>query len=269
LYFGSSGALGAAYGIAVTGTMGITSLLFHRVMVDRWHWSATRATIITGAFLTLDLAFFGSNVIKIAQGGWVPLAIGLALFVLMTTWKRGREDLIATLKRQSLPLDLFLEDIGRSKPYRVRGTAVFMTSESAGVPVVLLHHLKHNKVLHEKVVLLSIVSADVPEVPASDNKIHVEVMGEGFYRVVARYGFMESPDVKYIMGACALQGLLTKPAEISYILGRERLLPTGPSTMWRWRKKLFAIMSRNARSAAEFFGIPPNRVVELGAQIEL
>jgi KUP system potassium uptake protein len=271
LFFRSSSAIGAAYGIAVTGAMTITSLLFFRVLVDRWKWPRWRAIALVMLFLAVDVSFFSANVIKVGQGGWVPLVIAAGLFTLMTTWKTGRAALTDTLRRGSPPVELFLDDIRKHKGEipRVDGTAVFMTSEPSGIPVVLLHHLKHNKVLHKQVVILSIRTEQVPQVPAGEGKIVAEPLGEGFWRVVARYGFMESPDVKYILGACALQGLMTKPSQVTYYLGRERILATGQAKMWRWRKQLYAFMSRNARSAAEFFGIPPNRVVELGAQIEL
>ena len=278
LYFGSSSALGAAYGIAVTGTMAITTLLFHRVMLDRWKWSPARAVPVTLAFLAIDLAFLGANVIKIHDGGWVPLAIGGLLYTLMVTWKKGREELTGLMKRQSMPLGLFLKDLGPGKPHRVPGTAVFMTSDPEGVPVVLLHHLKHNKVLHEQVVLLSVLVEDVPEVPAGV-RLKTEVLTHGFSRVIARYGFMQTPDVKDILQACRTGGMCGAPNQTTYYLGRERILVKEhdlaaaefrvATLLHRWHVKLFAIMSRNARSAAEYFGIPPNRVVELGAQVEL
>jgi KUP system potassium uptake protein len=267
LGFRTSSALGAAYGIAVTGTMAITSILFYVVARGQWKWPLWKALGLTAFFLAVDLAFFGANALKIAQGGWVPLAIAVTIFTLMTTWKRGRELLRDLLRRASLPLDLFLEDVARRKPVRVAGTAVFMTSEAEGVPVVLLHHLKHNKVLHEQVVLLSIMSAEVPET-VDEERIQVVPLPHGFYRVRATYGFMETPDVKDVLGGAAAHGLICKPQETSYYLGRERLIPYGDSRMVRWRKKLFVFMSRNARSATEFFGIPANRVVELGTQIE-
>jgi KUP system potassium uptake protein len=278
LYFGSSSALGAAYGIAVTGTMAITTLLFHRVMLDRWRWSAGRAWAITTAFLVVDLAFLGANIVKIHEGGWVPLAVGGVLYLLMVTWKKGREELTGMMKRQSMPLGLFLKEIAPGKPHRVPGTAVFMTSDPEGVPVVLLHHLKHNKVLHEQVVLLSVMVEDVPEVPA-DVRLKVEQLTAGFSRVVARYGFMQTPDVKDILSACRANGMCGAPNQTTYYLGRERILVKEHDLatsqyrlkvlLHRWHVKLFGVMSRNARSAAEYFGIPPNRVVELGAQVEL
>jgi KUP system potassium uptake protein len=268
LGFGSASRLAAAYGIAVTGTMAISSALFFVVARNRWNWPLGKALALTAGFLIIDLSFFGSNITKIAHGGWVPLAFGLALFVLMTTWKRGRETLREILRRGSLPFDLFIEDVERRRPHRVRGTAVFMTSEPDGTPIVLLHHLKHNQVLHEQVLLLSVTSAEVPEI-ADLERVKVERLPHGFFRVIARYGFMETPDVKEILALIAEQGVTTVPHETSYYLGRERILPTGNSAMWRWRKKVFVFMSRNAIGATQYFGIPPNRVVELGTQIEI
>ncbi len=265
--FRSAGALAAAYGIAVTGTMVITTLLFAVVARGRWRWPLWRVVALTAAFLTVDLGFFGANVAKIVHGGWVPIAIATALFVVMTTWKRGRETLGDLLGRGSLPLELLLADVARKKPHRVRGTAVFMTSDSGGAPVVLLHHLKHNQVLHEEVILLSVRSAEVPDVDPAE-QVRVEPMGEGFYRVVATFGFMETPNVPAVLARARASGVRAAPATTSYYLGRERLLPTGPSRMARWRKWIFVLMSRNAQSATEFFGLPSNRVVELGAQIE-
>ena len=219
-------------------------------------------------FLLIDLAFLGANVLKILDGGWVPLALGLALFMLMTTWKRGREALGQLLRRSTLPTELFLSDIKRKEPVRVAGTAVFMTSDADGIPPVLLHHLKHNKVLHEQVVLLSVVSKTVPYIDASQ-RVAVESLGAGFWRVKAMYGFMQSPVMRDIMTSARASGLICAAGSTSYFLGREQLLPNGPTRMVKWRKKLFILMMRNAQSATAFFGIPPGRVVELGTQIEL
>ena len=267
LTFRSSTALGAAYGVAVTGTMAITSLLFYVVTRQKFNWSAARAGGFLAFFLALDLVFFGSNLLKVPHGGWVPLFVALVVYVLMATWKRGRNLLNAHMQGGSLPMDLFLADVRRRKPHRVSGTAVFMTSGKDGAPVVLLHHLKHNKVLHEKVILMSVQVAEYPEVP-EDKRLELQALGEGFWRVIAHYGFMEQPDVPEVLDLCRKRGLSTKRNETSYFLGRERLVLTGKSPMARWRKSLFAVMSRNARSATEYFGIPPNRVVELGAQVE-
>ncbi len=265
--FRSSTALGAAYGVAVTGTMAITSLLFYVITRQKFGWSQGKALGFLAFFLTIDLVFFLSNLLKVPHGGWVPLAIAIGVFVLMSTWKRGRTILNAHMQGGSLPMDLFLADVARRKPHRVSGTAVFMTSGREGAPVVLLHHLKHNKVLHEKVILMSVQVAEYPEVP-EEKRLELQTLGEGFWRVIAHYGFMEQPDVPEILELCRTRGLATKRQETSFFLGRERIVLTGKSPMSRWRKVLFAIMSRNARSATEYFGIPPNRVVELGAQVE-
>jgi KUP system potassium uptake protein len=268
LGFGSATALGAAYGVAVSGTMTITTVLFFVITRTHWRWRLWQSLAFLVFFLVVDFAFFTSNLLKVERGGWVPLAIGAGVFTLLSTWKKGRLLLAAILRRGSLPLPLFLDDVERRKPVRVPGTAIFMTSDPEGAPVVLLHHLKHNKVLHEQVILLSVQSARVPEVPA-DRRVKIEELGHGFWRVLATYGFMQTPDMLDILTNCSRAGLVTaKLKEISYYLGRERLIPIGTSRMARWRKQLFVVMSRNAQSATAFFGIPPNRVVELGTQIE-
>lgn len=267
LGFKSSAALGAAYGIAVTGTMSITTLLFAVVARTRWNWPLWQVASLAAFFFVVDFAFLGANVIKIAAGGWVPLVLAAALVLLMTTWKRGRLALQQLLQRAGLPLDLMLNELGRRPAPRVPGTAVFLTSDSNGAPVVLLHHLKHNKALHQQVVLMSITSSNVPTVPREE-RVTVSSLDHGFWRVTARYGFMESPDVPTLLAQCAEQGIVARPMETSYYLGHERLLPTGPTKMARWRKRLFVLMARNAQSAAQFFQLPSNRVVEMGAQIE-
>jgi KUP system potassium uptake protein len=219
-------------------------------------------------FLIVDLSFFGANALKLKDGGWVPLAIALSVFTLMTTWNRGRRIVQAALVKGSLPMDLFLADVAKRKPYRAPGTAVFLTSNPDGAPLVLLHHLRHNKVLHEQVILLSILSANVPEVQPSE-RITTANLGEGFSRVTARYGFMQKADVPGVLAQARKAGVPSDARDTTYYLGRERLLPIGNSPLPRWRKKLYIFMSQNARSVTEYFAIPPNRVVELGAQIEI
>jgi KUP system potassium uptake protein len=246
----------------------ITTVLYAVVARGRWRWAPWQVALVTLVFLAVDIAFLGANVAKFVHGGWVPIALAAALFVLMTTWKRGRELLGDILGRASLPLELLLADVARKRPHRVRGTAVFMTSNTAGAPVVLLHHLKHNQVLHEEVILLSVQFAEVPDVDPAE-QVRVEPLGEGFYRVRATFGFMETPNVPAVLARARASGIRAAPATTSYYLGRERLLTTGPSRMARWRKWIFALMSRNAQSATEFFGLPSNRVVELGALVEL
>jgi KUP system potassium uptake protein len=267
LGFRSSSALGAAYGIAVTGTMAITTILFYLLARSRWNWSVLKAGSLSALFLVIDVGFFSANILKFIHGGWVPIMIAVVVFSLMTTWNRGRRIVLKLLTRGSLPIDLFLDDVAKHKPVRVPGTAVFMTSDPDGAPLVLLHHLKHNKVLHEHVILLSVLSANVPEIPENERILAVPLR-EGFSRVKARYGFMESADVPKALAACRSSGIIAEPLETTYYLGRERLIPGGNSKLAGWRKKLFIFMSRNSRSATEFFNIPPNRVVELGAQIE-
>ena len=284
--FRSSTNLAAAYGIAVTGTMIMTTLLFHTVACDRWGWPRWRARALTAVFLIVDVAFFLGNLVKIEEGGWFPLAVALAVYTLMTTWSRGRARLSAIVRENTLPMDLFLKDVARRQPPRVPGTAVFLTSDAAGAPPVLLHHLKHNKVLHEKVMLMSVVGEEIPVVDDED-RVECRELGEGFYLVIAHYGFMESPDVPSVLrllGRASGNGrpVSVKVMETSFYLGRETLIatrsagipastdggPAGQHRMSLWRKKLFILMTRNARSATAFFGLPPNRVVELGAQIQ-
>ncbi len=269
--------LAAAYGIAVTGTMIITTILFHRVAREKFGWSRWAAWPVTILFLGVDLGFFGANLIKVSEGGWFPLAVAAVIFVLMTTWKKGRDLLRVAMRENSLPLDLFLDDIGRRRPQRVPGTAVFMASDASGAPPVLLHHLKHNKVLHEKVVLVSVVTEEIPQV-AEQDRVQLKDLGHGFWQVMARYGFMETPNVPEMLrsleqrgarDAMGLGGLIVKPMETTFYLGRETLLPNGSAPMARWRKVIFILMSRNALPATQFFSLPPNRVVEMGAQIQL
>jgi KUP system potassium uptake protein len=264
---GSSG-LAAAYGIAVTGTMSITSILFAVVARDRWGWPMWQIGSLLAAFLLIDLSFLTANVAKISDGGWIPLVIAAGLFAIMTTWKAGRAALEKFVQSASLPLDMFLGDLESRKMPRVPGTAVFMTGNPEGTPVVLLHHVKHNKLLHEQVVLLAVVTDRVPEV-SPDRRVNMRELGQGFFQVIAHYGYMQSPNVPEILRRCREAGLRANEADTSYFLGRETLLMTGKSGMARWRKALFSYLSRNARTATSFFGIPPNRVVEMGAQIEL
>jgi KUP system potassium uptake protein len=286
LAFQSSNALALTYGVALSGTMTITTILFSIVMRRLWGWNWWKAGSITALFLVVDLAFVGANMLKVPNGGWFPLLVAGLVYLLMSTWKKGRVRLTRIVRENTLPMELFLEDIRRRRPYRVPGTAVFMTSDADGAPPVLLHHLKHNKVLHEKVMLMSIHTDEIPQV--SDNeRVKCRELGEGFYQVLARYGFMETPDVPQVLSALGQAEKNGKPvtvklASTTFYLGRETLITTAGTKrkgargdgasevrrMARWRKKLFILMTRNAQSATAYFGLPPNRVVELGAQIQ-
>jgi len=266
--FRGSSQLAAAYGVSVTGTMVITSLLFAHIARTRFGWSPAAVAGLLALFLTLDFAFFSANLVKIASGGWLPLAIGGAVFAVMTTWRSGRAALANAREMRSLALELFLADVAATRPVRVSGTAVVMSGTPGGVPVVLLHHFKHNRTLHERIVLLSVATERRPRV-SEGFRVRVEELGHGFFRVDARVGYMQDADVPALLREARASGLYVDPAEASYFLGRESLLTTGPAKLARWRKALFAFLSRNARPATQYFGLPPNRVIELGAQVEL
>ena len=268
LGFRSSSRLAAAYGLAVVGTMAIGTVLFAAVARSQWNWPRWKVALFAFVFLTIEAAFLGANGAKLAHGAWLPLVIGASLFTVMSTWKRGRLLLARHFERGALPLSMFVNEMTRKPPHRVAGSAVFLTANPEGVPPVLLHHLKHNKVLHEKVVLLSFLTLDVPHTTDFD-RVEIEEFAGGFFRVRARYGFMETPDLQKLLGICASKGLKLRLMETSFYLGRETLVTRSATGMARWRKKLFGVMQRNAQSATAFFNVPPNRVVELGAQIEL
>jgi KUP system potassium uptake protein len=268
LHFRASGHLAAAYGVAVTGTMTITSLLLFFVARQRWGWGRLGAGILLPLLLCMDLSFFVSCSAKIASGGWVTLALAGGVFAVMLTWNRGRTILGEKIASGTLPLSMFLADVEASQPHRVSGTAVFLASTRRGTPTVLLHHFKHNKSLHQQVVILSITTDAVPGVP-DEHKVRLKDFGHGFWAVTAHYGFMESPDVTDILRRCRAKGLATHTGDTSFYLGRESIIPTrGVPGMAEWRKHLFRFLSRNARSATDFFAIPPNQVVEIGMQIQ-
>jgi KUP system potassium uptake protein len=266
--FKTSASLAAAYGLAVTGTMSVTTVAYFLVVTKVWGWPLYKALPLCGAFMVVDLTFLVANLRKFFEGGWVPFGIGLLVFVLFTTWMAGRRRLGAYLASVVVPLPAFLADVAITKPARVRGTAVFMTANADGVPVLLLHHFKHNQVLHDTVVLLTLESQQTPYVKP-EARLALTNLGHGFHRVVARFGYMETPNVPALLAATHDAGLVVDPARTTYYLGRETLLPGKTRGMWQWQKHLFALVSRNARSATSYFGIPPNRVVELGMQVEL
>jgi len=268
LAFKESSRLAGAYGLAVTATMGLTSALYLVAAIHVWRWPLWQVLPPVALFLLFDLSYFGANLFKFFDGGWITLLVALLVTTVFTSWRKGREELKRQLFAGLLPLEAFLADIERHPLARVRGTAVFMTLSADGTPPTLLHHVKHNHMLHEHVVLLTIQAADVPTV-ADEDRLRIEHLGSGFYRLMAWYGYMETPNVPKAMRLAAGFGLPLEPTKTTFYLGRETLLINGKSPMRHWRKALFAFMSRNAANPAGYFGIPPNRVVELGAQIRL
>jgi KUP system potassium uptake protein len=267
VFRGSTG-LAGAYGIAVTGTMAITSFLYFFMLLHMWNWPFWKAGPLVGIFLLFDIAYLGGNLFKVASGGWFALLIAALITIVMTTWRRGREEISRILTGTKLPMEVFIADVVKQKVQRVPGTAVFMSVSPKGIPVTLLHHMKHNHILHKYVVLLSIVSTESPIIPVKD-RIKVENLGEGFYRITAFYGFMQSPDVPEIMKMAASHGIEAQPLKTSYYLGRETILIGGHTRMMQWRKTLFAFMAKNAWNPTSYFKLTPNRVVELGTQIAL
>ncbi|MBK8918020.1 MAG: potassium transporter Kup [Betaproteobacteria bacterium] len=266
--FRSSSNLAAAYGIAVTGTMFITNLLAIAVAVRLWRWSPLRAVLGALPFILIDLGFFLANSVKIPDGGWFPIVFGLVIFVLLTTWKRGRELLNHRLASDALPLEPFVSGLASEDIPRIPGNAVFLTPDPERVPHALLHSLKHYKCLHERVVILAVRVFEVPRVPEID-RVEIRDLGQGFWQVVIQYGFMDEPDIPAALAACSPAGLALESLETSYFLGRETLIPRLGSEMAYWRELIFVALFRNAGSATAFFRIPSNRVVELGAQVVL
>ncbi|ALG69446.1 potassium transporter Kup [Beggiatoa leptomitoformis] len=279
LGFESSSNLAAAYGIAVTGTMVITTLLAFIALRKMWHWKPWLSMTAIIVFLGIDLLFFTANIVKIPQGGWFPIIVSIAIFGLMFTWKQGRALLAERLKAETLPIKDFLSMIDPQNPYdsgvlRVQGTAIFMASHQLGIPPALLHNLKHNKVIHERVVLLTLVVEDIPYIKDSE-RVRVQALGQNFYRVVAQCGFKEIPNMQHILDLCQPYCLSFEELDTTFFLGRETLIPAQKTTnsswiaLTGWRQRLFIRMLRNSRSATDFFKIPSNRVIEIGTQIQL
>jgi KUP system potassium uptake protein len=266
--FQSSSNLAAAYGIAVTTTMVITTLLLYEVARKIWGWSLYVTVPLLACFLGIDLAFFGANIIKIPHGGWFPLLVAAVVFTLMTTWRQGRQLLARRLRARARPLDRFLQEITAEPPLRVPGTAVFMYGHLSGTPPALLLNLKHNKVLHERIVLLTVVTEEIPHVNATE-QLELETLGAEMYRLIIHYGFMEDPHIPKACEQAKIYELDLQPDATTYFLGREILFASTKPGMAVWREKLFALMSRNARPATDFFRLPPDRVVELGTHVEL
>ncbi len=266
--FESSTALAAAYGIAVTMTMIITAILLHVVARTRWGWPLPVATAVTGVFLTIDFAFFGANLLKVLQGGWLPLFIGGLLFTLMTTWKTGRRLVAERLTARAVPIEGFIQSLRDSPPRRVPGTAIFMSAQPQGTPPALAHNIRFNKVLHEHVVVLSVRTAVVPTV-SPEEQVSATHLGENVYNVRVQYGFMQEPNVPQALLQARAQGVPLDLEDTTYFLGRETIIVTRHKGMAIWREKLFVLMTRNAVRATAFFRLPPERVVELGVQVEM
>ncbi|MCS6986481.1 MAG: potassium transporter Kup [Sphingomonadaceae bacterium] len=267
LSFGSSSNLAAAYGISVAGTMTIVTLMTGIVMFRVWKWNRWLAGSLIAVFLAVDFSYLAANFTKIPEGGWFPLVVGIVSFTLLTTWARGRDLMQQRMKETAMPIEIFIKSAARTAT-RVPGTAVFMTSTPTGVPPALLHNLKHNKVLHERVLILTVVIEDVPYVDEED-RIEVIDLGENFFRMILRYGFMQQPDVPAALRQVETCGPAIRMMDTSFFLARQTLLPSARPGMALWREKIFAWMLRNAESAMEFFKLPTNRVVELGSQVEI
>jgi KUP system potassium uptake protein len=272
LIFRSSDRLAAAFGLAVSTTMAITTILFAAVARTRWHWSRWQVAACAGTFLIADLSFVAANAFKFRDGGWLPLFIGTFVFVIMTTWMAGRRLLRQATQERALPTGEFLESLGLNPPHRVRGTAVFLAVEPNHVPLALLHHLKHNQILHETVVLLTVRTAEVPRVPETE-RVEVKSFPLGFHEVIANYGYMDEPDIPraMVLAASSDKGIPNEPNRTTYYLGRITVIPRseGVGLMRRWRAKLFGLIRRNERSVSLYFGIPANRVIELGTRVEI
>ena len=266
--FQTSSNLAAAYGIAVTLTMMATTVLFYFVTHRLWNWPLWQSIAVSGTALVIEGSFFGANALKILHGGWFPLLIGVILFTIMTTWKTGRRLLWNRIRDAALPVDQFLGSLDRREPMRVKGTAVYLAGNSDGTPIALLHNLKHNKVLHERVIFLTILVAEDPRVRRED-RVQIEELRHGFWRIRARFGFMEEPNVMEVLRLCDGMGLQIKEQEVTFFLSRETIIAVKKSGMMLWRERLFALLSRNAQSATTFFRLPAGRVVELGMQVEL
>jgi len=269
LMFRTSSNLASAYGIAVTLTMMIDTLLAFVVVRALWGWSWGMAILFLTCFVVVDFAFFSANIVKILDGGWFPLVLGGAIFTFLSTWKRGRALLYEKLTSDSMPLDAFIKSLSYGGPHRIEGTSIFMTTNPDGVPRAMLHNLLHNKVLHETVVLLNVRVEDIPYVPYAE-RVSVKALPEGFFQVLVRYGFKDEPNIPAALEICEFYGFSYVPMETSFFLGRETIVPRVPkSALPRWRQWLFTFMFRNAEPATAYFKIPTNRVVELGTQIEL
>jgi KUP system potassium uptake protein len=267
LTFRSSSNLTAAYGIAVTGAMFIDTLLIAVVLFNLWKWNRIGAGLLLAVFLVVDIAYFGANLTKVPDGGWFPLLVGVVAFTLLTTWAKGRKLMISRMNEAAMPIGVFIKSAAGSAA-RVPGTAVFMTTSADGIPHALLHNLKHNKVLHERIILLTIRIEDIPYVE-NGCQYELDDLGSGFYRLIIHYGFMQEVDVPAALQKLEGCGGLFRMMDTSFFLARQTLIASSRPGMAVWRERLFSWMLRNAESAMEFFKLPTNRVVELGSQVEI
>ncbi|SCY56557.1 potassium transporter Kup [Nitrosospira sp. Nsp13] len=268
LGFGSSSSLASAYGFAVTATMVIETLLTFFVLRYAWKYSWFLAVFATTIFITIDMTFFAATTLKIAQGGWFPLVIGVIIFTIMVTWHRGRQILFEHLRSAAIPLEPFLESLMAHPPARVAGTSIFLTADLDGVPHALLHNLAHNQVLHERVVFLTVALLETPRV-LKDQRVSVKSLNNNCYQITVRYGFKDEPNLPYALELCEPYGLVFEPLKTSYFLSRQIVVPSSGAGMALWRERLFAAMTRNASNAAEYLKLPANRVLELGARVEI
>ena len=266
--FRTSGNLAAAYGVAVTATMVITTLLFHAVAVDRWGWNRWAAGVVIAALLGVDLAFFGANLFKVPDGGWFPLLVGVVVFSGLTTWKTGRRLVAERTRRGQLPIERFIESLAKNRPGRVPGTAVYMFAEAGPTPPALIANVRHNETVHERVVIVSVHTADIPHVSQA-RRARVHDLGEGFFQVVLRFGFQDDPDVPAALASIVAIGFGFQLGDASFFLARETIIPSPADGMVAWREHLFALMHRNATSAAQYFRLPARDVIELGIQVEI
>ena len=267
-YYRTSSNIAGAYGVALSTLMVMTTIMFAVMAREVWQWGLLKTTLIIGVFLLMDIPFLVANGLKIIHGGWIPLAIAAVLYVLQMTWKRGREILVMRLGEQAVPLQILLGDIAAEPPTRIPGTAIFMTAQPEGVPYTLLYNLRHNQVLHERIVLLTVVMKEVPRVPPRD-RVTIEALSSGFFRVKAWYGFVDEPDVHEIIERCGEQGLPIAIEAATFFVGRETLIASERPGMAIWREKLFSLMSRNTPRITTTYNIPVEQVIEIGAQIEL
>jgi KUP system potassium uptake protein len=266
--FQTSSSLAAAYGIAVTSTMAITTMIFAVVVRERWGWSQLATYSVIGFFLLVDLAFLGANLIKIPQGGWFPLVVAIVLFTIMTTWKRGSRIVFSREQDMELSLSGFLARCAELPPVRAPGTAIFLSANKDGAPAALLANLEYNHALHETILLVTVQSEDVPHI-AEDKRLSVKPLGQGFYQVLVRFGFMEEPDVPKALTRLTIPGQDLDLALVPYFVNRTRVIPTDLPGMEPWREQLYTLMRHNAASAVDFFNLPPTRVFEIGTKVEM